>query len=261
MPTVLQKILLHKADEVAARCRRRSLSELKSMVVDQPACRGFYRQLAAVAENRPAVIAEIKKASPSKGLIRKNFDPVAIAQSYAAGGAACLSVLTDENFFQGHDDFLVAARAEVSLPVLRKDFTIDRYQLFEARAMGADAILLIVAALESNQLLDFAAEASEIGLDVLVEVHNSEEMAVALATDSALIGVNNRNLHTFETDLENSIRLAPLLTENQLLIAESGIHTNADVDLLRNAGIKAFLVGEAFMRADDPGRALVELFS
>ncbi len=154
MPTVLEKILAHKADEVSSRKRRQPLSGLKSRAADQPDCRGFYRQLASVASSRSAVIAEIKKASPSKGLIRKNFDPQAIARSYAAGGAACLSVLTDENFFQGHDDFLIAARAQVSLPVLRKDFTIDRYQLFEARAMGADAILLIVAALESNQLLD-----------------------------------------------------------------------------------------------------------
>lgn len=260
LPTVLEKILLHKADEVAHRTRRQPLSGLKSLAADQPPCRGFYRQLLGVATSRPAVIAEVKKASPSKGLIRKDFDPPAIARSYQAGGAACLSVLTDEHFFQGHDDYLVAARAVVSLPVLRKDFTVDRYQLYEARAMGADAILLIVAALEKNQLLDFAAEASEIGLDVLVEVHNAEEMTVALASGSPLIGVNNRNLHTFETDLENSVRLAPLLAENQLLVAESGIHTNADVELLRNAGIQAFLVGEAFMRADDPGRALASLF-
>ncbi|MCF6264095.1 MAG: indole-3-glycerol phosphate synthase TrpC [Xanthomonadales bacterium] len=260
MPTVLEKILLHKADEVAYRSRRRCLSELKSVVADQPACRGFYRQLAAVAENRPAVIAEIKKSSPSKGLIRKNFDPVAIARSYAAAGAACLSVLTDENFFQGHDDFLLAARAEVSLPVLRKDFTVDRYQIFEARALGADAILLIVAALESNQLLDFAAEASEIGLDVLVEVHNSEEMESALKTETPLIGVNNRNLHTFETDLHNSIRLKELIGDKRLLIAESGIRRRSDVELLQSAGIQAFLVGEAFMRAEDPGLSLAEMF-
>lgn len=261
LPTVLEKILAHKADEVAHRKRVKSLLELKSMAADQPACRGFYQQLATVSTNRSAVIAEIKKASPSKGLIRPNFDPPAIARSYAAGGAACLSVLTDENFFQGHDDYLRAARAVVSLPVLRKDFTLDRYQLFEARAMGADAILLIVAALESNQLLDLTAEATEIGLDVLVEVHNAEEMAVALTSGSPLIGVNNRNLHTFETDLENSIRLAALLDDKQLLVAESGIHNTDDVALLRNAGINAFLVGEAFMRADDPGMALAQMFA
>ncbi len=261
LPTVLENILEHKADEVAHRGRRQSLPGLKSMVADQPDCRGFYRQLTSVAASRPAVIAEVKKASPSKGLIREDFDPPAIARSYEAGGAACLSVLTDEKFFQGHDDYLRAARAVVTLPVLRKDFTIDRYQLYEARAMGADAVLLIVAALDKNHLLDLTAEAIEIGLDVLVEVHNEEEMAVALASGSALIGVNNRNLHTFETDLENSIRLASLLDAEQLLVAESGIHTIADVELLRNAGIQAFLVGEAFMRADDPGRALALMFA
>jgi len=261
LPTVLEKILKHKAKEVAHRIRRQALVEVKSMAADQPGCRGFYRRLTSVAASRPAVIAEVKKASPSKGLIREDFDPPAIARSYEAGGAACLSVLTDEKFFQGHDDYLRAARAVVSLPVLRKDFTIDRYQLYEARAMGADAVLLIVAALDKNHLLDLTSEAIEIGLDVLVEVHNTEEMVVALASGSPLIGVNNRNLHTFETDLENSIRLSSLLGEDQLLVAESGIHTNADVELLRNAGIQAFLVGEAFMRADDPGRALALMFA
>ena len=261
LPSILEKILSHKADEVAYRMRHKRLSGLQSQADDMPPCRGFYQGLKDVAQTRPAVIAEVKKASPSKGVICKHFVPAEIARSYQDGGAACLSVLTDEHFFQGHDKYLIAARAEVSLPVLRKDFTIDRYQLYEARALGADAILLIVAALPKNQCLDLAAEAEEIGLDVLVEVHNSEEMGTALQTGSPLIGVNNRNLHTFETDLDNSIRLKQDLSDAHLLVAESGIHTRSDVQQLQTAGIKAFLVGEAFMRAPNPGLALAELFT
>ena len=260
LPSVLENILGHKADEVAYRQSQMPLRELLPRAADQPACRGFFQQLLTVAERRPAVIAEIKKASPSKGLIRANFDPAAIAQSYQNGGAACLSVLTDEHFFQGHDQYLLAARAAVALPVLRKDFTIGRYQLYEARVLGADAILLIVSALDQNLLLDLAAEAIEIGLDVLVEVHNEAEMVIAQASVSPLIGVNNRNLHNFETDLQHSIKLASMLAADQLLVSESGIHSRSDIERLQAAGIKSFLVGEAFMRADDPGQALVELF-
>ncbi len=260
LASVLDKILKHKADEVAHRQRQLPLRELLAMTADQPACRGFYQQLKAVSAERSAVIAEIKKASPSKGLIRPDFDPVAIAQSYADGGAACLSVLTDEYFFQGHDKFLLAARDAVALPVLRKDFTLGRYQLYEARVLGADAVLLIVAALDNTLLFDLTAEAMDIGLDVLVEVHNEQEMQIALAAQSPLIGVNNRNLHNFETDLDNSIQLAKMLSADQLLVSESGIHTLADVHRLQAAGIKSFLIGEVFMRAADPGQALAELF-
>ncbi len=260
MPSVLEKILQHKADEVEHRQRHLPLHELFAMAADQADCRGFYAQLKTISQERPAVIAEIKKASPSKGLIRENFDPVAIAHSYAEGGAACLSVLTDESFFQGHDKFLVDARAAVALPVLRKDFTIGRYQLYEARVLGADAILLIVAALDSHLLQDLAAEAMELGMDVLVEVHTEQEMLVAQSSKSPLIGVNNRNLHNFETDLENSIRLSEMLSAEQLLVSESGIHTRSDVERLQEAGIKSFLVGEAFMRAENPGQALADLF-
>ncbi len=260
MPSVLEKILRHKAAEVECRQEKLPLRELVAMAADQPACRGFYQQLRDVSAERAAVIAEIKKASPSKGLIREDFDPVAIAQSYAQGGAACLSVLTDEMYFQGHDKYLVAARAAVSLPVLRKDFTLGRYQLYEARVLGADAILLIVAALDSHLLQDLTAEAMEIGMDVLVEVHTEHEMLVAQSSKSPLIGVNNRNLHNFETDLGNSISLSSMLSPEQLLVSESGIHTRSDVECLQEAGIKSFLVGEAFMRAENPGQALAELF-
>ena len=206
------------------------------------------------------MIAEVKKASPSAGVIRPDFQPAAIAESYEAGGAACLSVLTDERYFQGHRDYLAEARDACALPVLRKDFIVDSWQVLESRALGADCILLIVAALDDGPLRDLHGHARELGLDVLVEVHDEAELGRALAIDAQLVGVNNRDLHRFATDLGTSERLRPLVPAERTLVAESGIHTRADVARLQRAGINAFLVGEAFMRAKDPGAALRELF-
>jgi indole-3-glycerol phosphate synthase len=208
----------------------------------------------------PAVIAEIKKASPSRGLIRDDFDPVAIAGSYAEAGATCLSVLTDEHFFQGNDAYLAAARDVVTLPVLRKDFTVDAYQLYEARALGADCVLLIVAALDAHQLQEFHQLARGLGLDVLVEVHDAFELEAALTLDPALIGINNRNLHTFETKLDTTYALLERIPENIVVVTESGIRDPVQVSEMRARGVNAFLVGEAFMREPDPGAALRALF-
>ncbi len=265
-PNILRRILERKLEEVADGRARTPLAELRARVADAPATRGFEHALRArVAAGEAAVIAEIKKASPSKGVLREHFDPPAIAASYANGGASALSVLTDRDFFQGADDYLVAARAACPLPVLRKDFTIDPWQVWEARALGADCILLILAALDDARLVELAALAAEIGLDVLVEVHDREELdrALALATHAPtrLLGVNNRDLRTFETSLDTTLSLSAAVGEEWLLVTESGIHTRADVALMRANGVHAFLVGEAFMRADDPGMRLAELFS
>lgn len=261
MSDILDRILARKSEEVAERRLRRPLSELKARASDAPTTRGFEASLRTrVRAGKPAVIAEVKKASPSKGVIRAHFDPVAIAQSYASGGAACLSVLTDEDFFQGHDRYLDQARRACVLPVLRKDFTIDEYQVYEARDLGADCILLIVAALPDARLGDLAALAAEIGIDVLVEVHDGEELERALGTRAGLIGVNNRNLRTFETRLETTLELRERVPADRLLVTESGIATRADVARMRAAGVHAFLVGEAFMRAADPGAELEKLF-
>ncbi|CAG0910822.1 unnamed protein product [Cyprideis torosa] len=216
--------------------------------------------LAKIAAGESAVIAEVKKASPSKGLLRDPFQPAEIAASYEAGGAACLSVLTDRDFFQGSEEYLQQARAACNLPVIRKDFIIDPYQVYEARTIGADCILLIAAALDDTQLRELADLAHELGMDVLLEVHDSEEMARAVASGLKMIGVNNRNLRTFETSLQTTLDLQVQVPEGSLLVTESGIHTAADVALMREAGINAFLVGEAFMRAADPGAALKALF-
>ncbi len=260
-PDILQQILARKAEEIAERQQRLSLRELRQQTASLPAPRPFQDQLTrTIAAGRAAVIAEIKRASPSKGLLRDPFEPVAIAQSYAAAGATCLSVLTDRDFFQGHEDYLRAARAACDLPTLRKDFIVDPYQIHEARLIGADCILLIVAALDDATLCGLARLAAELSLDVLVEVHDAEELERALATGATLIGINNRNLRTFETRLDTTLNLLSQMPKDRTVVTESGIHTPADVALMRENGVHAFLVGEAFMRAPDPGAKLAELF-
>jgi len=261
MEDILQRILARKVEEIRERSAQIGLAELSARVADLPPTRGFAAALEAKVEaGSPAVIAEVKKASPSKGVIRADFDPAAIARSYAAGGAACLSVLTDADFFQGSEAYLQQARAACDLPVLRKDFTIDPYQVYEARAIGADCILLIVAALGDASLLELALLAAELDLDVLVEVHDEDQLERALEIPAPLIGVNNRNLRTFETSLDTTLRLQGRIDDGRLLVTESGIHTPADVARMRAAGVGAFLVGEAFMRAADPGAELARLF-
>lgn len=261
MSDILNKILARKAEEVAERRLRVTLDELVAQVADLPPTRGFAAALeSTISDGRAAVIAEVKKASPSQGVIRADFDPAAIARSYEMGGASCLSVLTDADFFQGSEAFLHQARAACALPVLRKDFTIDPYQVYEARVIGADAILLIVAALDDSALLEMALIAAELDLDVLVEVHDEAELERALEISAPLIGVNNRNLRNFEVSLDTSLRLRELVPPNRLLVAESGIRTRGDVERLRSAGVNAFLVGEAFMRGADPGTQLATLF-
>ncbi len=261
MSDILDRILARKVEEIAARSARVPLVELSARVADLPPTRGFADALEAKIEaGLPAVIAEVKKASPSKGVIRAEFDPAAIARSYAVGGAACLSVLTDADFFQGSEAYLEQARAACDLPVLRKDFTIDPYQVHEARAIGADAILLIVAALDDAALLELALLGAELDLDVLVEVHDEEELERALDVPASLIGINNRNLRTFETSLDTTLRMRERAGADRVLVTESGIHTPDDVARMRTAGVNAFLVGEAFMRAPDPGAELARLF-
>jgi len=261
---VLARIVAVKRDEVAAARRLQSDAGLRAQAEaargERPV-RGFERALRAkIAAGRPAVIAEIKKASPSKGLLREPFDPPAIAARYAAHGAACLSVLTDARFFQGSLDDLHAARAACALPVLRKDFVVDAWQVYEARANGADCILLIVAALDDAQLAEFAAIARALSMDVLVEVHDAAELDRALALGTPLLGINNRNLRSFEVSLDTTLALLPRIPADRLVVTESGILAPADVARMRQAGVNAFLVGEAFMRAPDPGEALATLF-
>lgn len=261
MSTILDRILEHKRLEVVERRNKRSHASLLADCRSPPATRGFTRALVEnTTRGHAAVIAEIKRASPSKGLIRADFDPPSLALSYARGGATCLSVLTDIRFFQGADSYLQTARAAVTLPVLRKDFVVDRYQLAESRVLGADCVLLIVSALPSTQLSEFHLEARELGLDTLIEVHDQGEMEQALTLSPQLIGVNNRNLHTFEVSLDISLALKRMLPAGTTLVSESGINTRNDVQTLTDAGINCFLVGEAFMRADDPGSKLRELF-
>ena len=260
-PTILRKILARKAEEVRERRARVSLASLESQITEQGATRGFTAAMAArVAAQAPAVIAEVKKASPSKGVIREDFHPAGIAASYQAGGATCLSVLTDIDFFQGEDLYLQQARAACDLPVIRKDFTVDPYQVVEARAIGADAILLIVAALADEQMRELAHAAAEVGLDVLVEVHDRAELERALELETPLLGINNRDLHSFEMRLDTTLELLPHIPEGKVVVTESGIHTPADVALMREHDVHAFLVGEAFMRAPEPGEKLKELF-
>ena len=262
VPTVLENILARKVQEVAERSARVSPSELESLAKTADAPRGFAQALLAQAKKKqPAVIAEIKKASPSKGVIRENFVPADIAKSYEKGGATCLSVLTDIDYFQGADAYLQQARAACSLPVIRKDFMIDPYQIVEARALGADCVLLIVSALDDGKMAELASVAKEVGLDVLVEVHDGDELERALKTlDTPLVGVNNRNLHTFDVSLETTLDLLPRIPRDRLVITESGILNRADVELMEISDVYAFLVGEAFMRAESPGIELQRLF-
>ena len=260
-PDILNRILATKQQELAERRQLKSIHELQQQAHHVSPPRGFVAALRRrVAQGGSAVIAEIKKASPSKGVIRPDFDPVAIAKSYQSGGASCLSVLTDREYFQGHEEYLTRARAACNLPVIRKDFIVDSYQVMEARAIGADCILLIVAALDDETLASLHAEARAQGMDVLVEVHDRAELERALVLNLELIGINNRNLRTFDTSLETTIDMLPLVPDGCLVVTESGIHSRTDVALMRDHDVHAFLVGEAFMRAPDPGQALADLF-
>ncbi len=261
VPDILQKIIKRKVEEISERLARRPLDELRQCIDAADMPRGFIAALERrIANGQSGVIAEIKKASPSRGVLRVDFDPAAIARSYEAGGAACLSVLTDVDFFQGADDYLRQARGACSLPVLRKDFTIDPYQVYEARMLGADCILLIVAVLSDAMLMELSQLAEHLQLDVLVEVHDQRELERALKLPCRLVGINNRNLRTFETRLETTLELLSGIPEDRLVVTESAIHTPQDVARMREHNVNAFLVGEAFMRADDPGRKLAELF-
>lgn len=261
-PDILQTILARKQAEIAQRQAQVSLEALRVQASCADAPRGFVAaMLAKIGKGQAAVIAEIKKASPSKGLLRPQFHPAAIARSYARGGAACLSVLTDHDFFQGCENDLQEARSACALPVIRKDFLIAPYQVYEARAIGADCILLIAAALNDADMAALAQLATELGMDVLVEVHDAAELERALQLDVPLIGINNRNLRTFEVSLQTTLGLLSAIPPDRLVVTESGIHTPQDVMLMRQHGVNGFLVGEAFMKADDPGEKLAELFS
>ncbi len=261
MADILERILAVKRAEIAQASALRDLAATAAAAAAMPAARDFVGALRArIAAGRPAVIAEVKQASPSKGVLREPFDVAEIARSYARGGAACLSVLTDREFFKGAPENLAIARAHAPMPALRKDFIIEPYQVYEARALGADCILLIVAALDDATLQGLGRLALDLGMAVLVEVHDEAELARALALETPLIGVNNRDLRTFHTTIDTSLRLRAAMPPDRLIVTESGIRTRDDVARLRAAGIEAFLVGEAFMRAADPGEALQALF-
>lgn len=258
---ILDRIVAVKVDEVAAARAAHPAAEVEAVARAAPLARGFERVLRArIATGKAAVIAEIKKASPSKGVLRESFDPPQIAASYERAGAACLSVLTDKSFFQGDAEYLVAARAACALPALRKEFVVDEYQVAQSRALGADAILLIAAALDDAQLAGLEAAALDYGMDVLVEVHDAHELDRALRLRTALLGINNRNLRNFSVTLDTTFNLLPRIPADKLVVTESGIATQRDVALMRGKGVQAFLVGEAFMRAPDPGKALAALF-
>jgi len=260
-PTVLRKIIARKREEIVARKAHTSLADLKARAADQAPARGFVHAIEQkIAQGKSGVIAEIKKASPSKGVIREHFVPAELARSYELGGAACLSVLTDIDFFQGADAYLQQARAAVNIPVIRKDFLVDEYHIYEARALGADCVLLIVAALDTEKLKELNSLANEIGLDVLVEVHDEKELEIALQLSNKLIGINNRNLHTFDVTLETTYKLLDQIDSDRIVVTESGILAPADVQAMRAKNVNAFLVGEAFMRVEDPGAALNEFF-
>jgi indole-3-glycerol phosphate synthase len=260
-PDILQRILTRKAEEVAERSRLLPLKELRQRIQDAPPARGFLQAIRnRLAAGQPAVIAEIKKASPSKGLLRADFRPADIAKSYERHGATCLSVLTDKDFFQGSDANLRDARAACTLPVLRKDFIMDVYQVYEARTLGADCILLIVAALGDVQMRELAVQAQELGMDVLLEVHDAPELERALTLATPLIGVNNRDLRTFNTTLETTLGLLPKIPADRIVVTESGIQAPEDVARMRAHGVRAFLIGETFMKSTEPGQALEALF-
>jgi indole-3-glycerol phosphate synthase len=259
MSDTLSKIIAYKHDEVRARKANQSVADLEALIATQTPTRGFANALVAAARTRPALIAEIKKASPSKGLIRADFDPPALARAYEAGGAACLSVLTDAPSFQGHEDYLVAARAACALPCLRKDFMVDTWQVAECRAYGADAILVIMASSDDALAADLVAAAKHYGMDALIETHDETEVERALKLDATLIGVNNRNLKTFVTDLGTTARLSAMIPDDRILVAESGINNAADIAALTAAGAHAFLVGESLMRQADVTAATREL--
>ena len=261
-PDILKKIVRRKLEEIAERSARVSLESLKEEVPSASPVRGFADAIAAkIAAGRAGVIAEIKKASPSKGVLREDFRPADIARSYARHGAACLSVLTDVDFFQGGDDYLKQARAACELPVIRKDFIVDPYQVYEARAIGADCILLIVSCLEDDRMRGLNDLAHDLGMDVLIEVHDGAELERALPLANRLIGINNRNLRTFDVSLDTTLELLDRIPSDRIVVTESGIHTPDDVRLMREHRVNAFLVGEAFMRAEEPGEKLAELFA
>lgn len=261
VPDILKKIIARKREEIVEAQRNVSVAQLQQRIVDADGCRGFARAIASkLMAGEPAVIAEIKKASPSKGVIRDPFVPADVAVSYEQAGAACLSVLTDVDFFQGGEWALKEARAACSLPVIRKDFIVDSYQVLEARAMNADCILLIAGVLSETQLRALYEQAVELGMDVLVEVHDSIELERAQAINPMLLGINNRDLRTFDVSLATTESLLPDIADGTTVVTESGIMSPADVMRMRSGGVHAFLVGEAFMRADDPGVALQQLF-
>lgn len=261
-PDVLKKILKRKVEEISMACETTSLKEVSQQAAGASSPRGFINALhAKITAGESAVIAEVKKASPSKGVLRENFDPAEIAKSYQEGGAACLSVLTDRDFFQGSIEYLKQARSACSLPVIRKDFIVDPYQVYEARAMGADCILLIVSALGDAVLSELYGLATHLDMDVLIEVHDQDELDTALQLSPPMIGINNRNLRTFEVSLQTTLGMLDSIPDDCLLITESGILTPDDVALMRKNNVNAFLVGEAFMRADSPGQTLKALFA
>ncbi|OPX55485.1 indole-3-glycerol phosphate synthase [Oceanospirillum multiglobuliferum] len=261
-PTILKKIVDRKWEEIEARKQIRSLETMRDLAfANKDTPRGFANSLErSLKAGRSAVIAEVKKASPSKGVLRENFNPAEIAISYEEGGASCLSVLTDHDFFQGHEDYLRQAREACDLPVIRKDFIVDPYQVYEARAIGADCILLIAACLDDSAMLELNLLAHELDMDVLIEVHDAEELQRALKLPNRLIGINNRNLHTFEVGLQTTIDLLALIPKDRIVVTESGILSPEDVQLMRQHNVNSFLVGEAFMRAENPGDKLAELF-
>lgn len=263
-PTILKKIILRKLEEIQEGCEQISLREMKqkALMVSTTPTKGFADALQAKLDaGHSAVIAEIKKASPSKGVLREPFDPVDIAQSYEAHGAACLSVLTDQDFFQGSNEYLQQVRAAVDLPIIRKDFIVDDYQVYEARVIGADCILLIAAAIGDAQMYELSQTALQLGMDVLIEVHNEEELDRALQMPLPMIGINNRDLHSFDVSLDTTLNMLDKIPEDRIVVTESGIHSPEDVALMRQHHVNTFLVGEAFMRADNPGEKLAELFA